>query len=358
MVANRAPPAAAPAAPQPKTWSVHSDDPMPIEIVPEGTRKYIEDLRAEVERLTRQHRGLVEAIAGVCVEVEKATGVQTPDGRCPSGAHLPGECECEGIPRLAAGVALLMRSRDAARAEAEALRTWQREVAEGIGYLNRAEGQDGYEVAAPSVIVAAWREAEKRTEVAECVSQCVATDRDDATADADRMADALSAAESRAAAAEGALRDADAALERARDALNHDRTGLAAALEKIGGSRGEVAGRYWLLPLADGGGWASYSYKEQTEETLRKEIGWAFRDIGKIAMEGLRASGNLAHVEINAITEALGRLRVALAASPAAPEAPWPTVRGVCDLDKRGHEGGHYHFDECVNWRATPEGEP
>lgn len=44
-------------------------------------------------------------------------------------------------------------------AELVDLRAWQVAVAEGMGYLNRPEGQDGYEVAAPEVILAAWREA-------------------------------------------------------------------------------------------------------------------------------------------------------------------------------------------------------
>ncbi len=54
----------------------------------------------------------------------------------------------------------------------EAAERWQVEVAEGIGYLNRAEGQSGYEVAEPSVIVEAFKAAEQaadasRAEVAE-----------------------------------------------------------------------------------------------------------------------------------------------------------------------------------------------
>jgi hypothetical protein len=57
------------------------------------------------------------------------------------------------IERLTADLA----SERTARAEAE---RWQVEVAEGLGFLNRAEGQGGYEVAAPRVIVEAFRAAE------------------------------------------------------------------------------------------------------------------------------------------------------------------------------------------------------
>lgn len=35
--------------------------------------------------------------------------------------------------------------------------TWQEQVADGMGYLNRPEGQDGYEVASAETILSAWR---------------------------------------------------------------------------------------------------------------------------------------------------------------------------------------------------------
>jgi hypothetical protein len=47
----------------------------------------------------------------------------------------------------------------AACAEADELRAWQEAVADGLGFLNRAEGQRGYEVAEPSVIIRAFRDA-------------------------------------------------------------------------------------------------------------------------------------------------------------------------------------------------------
>lgn len=46
---------------------------------------------------------------------------------------------------------------DAARAEVEELRAWQRDIADGTGYINYAEGQGGYEVAPAETILRAWR---------------------------------------------------------------------------------------------------------------------------------------------------------------------------------------------------------
>ena len=46
-------------------------------------------------------------------------------------------------------------------AERDELRAWQLAVADGIGFCNRAEGQGGYEVAKPSVIVAYVRGTER-----------------------------------------------------------------------------------------------------------------------------------------------------------------------------------------------------
>lgn len=45
-------------------------------------------------------------------------------------------------------------------ARAETAEQWRVEVAEALGYLNRAEGQSGYEVASPRIVIAAFRRAE------------------------------------------------------------------------------------------------------------------------------------------------------------------------------------------------------
>jgi hypothetical protein len=47
---------------------------------------------------------------------------------------------------------------------AKRLTDWQIAVAEGLGYLNRAEGQGGYEVADPETVIGAWREQEREVE--------------------------------------------------------------------------------------------------------------------------------------------------------------------------------------------------
>lgn len=46
-------------------------------------------------------------------------------------------------------------------AEVERLRAWQVAVADGMGYLNHAEGQGGYEVADPDTILGAWKDQER-----------------------------------------------------------------------------------------------------------------------------------------------------------------------------------------------------
>lgn len=75
--------------------------------------------------------------------------------------------------------------------------------------------------------------------------------------------------------------------ERLRDALNRDRTGLAAALAEV---RNVAEGYRWI---ADGE-WGSYSWEEHTTETLRRETGWALGSIRDIARKALEASGTLA----------------------------------------------------------------
>jgi hypothetical protein len=48
--------------------------------------------------------------------------------------------------------------------EVERLTAWQVAVADGLGYLNHAEGQGGYEVAEPETVIGAWREQEREVE--------------------------------------------------------------------------------------------------------------------------------------------------------------------------------------------------
>jgi hypothetical protein len=75
-----------------------------------------------------------------------------------------------------------------------------------------------------------------------------------------------------------------AEVERLRELINRDRTGLAAGLNAV---LKVVEGYRWLAA----GEWASYSHEEHTQETLRREIGWAFDALAEIASRHLRQSG-------------------------------------------------------------------
>lgn len=57
--------------------------------------------------------------------------------------------------QMDAAFELLARA-EKAEAEVETLRAWQLRVADATGYVNRAEGQGGYEVADADTIVAAY----------------------------------------------------------------------------------------------------------------------------------------------------------------------------------------------------------
>jgi hypothetical protein len=74
---------------------------------------------------------------------------------------------------------------------------------------------------------------------------------------------------------------------RLRDALNRDKTGLAAALVEV---RSVAQGYRWIPD----GEWGSHSWEEHTTETLRRETGWALGSIEDIARKALEASGTLA----------------------------------------------------------------
>jgi hypothetical protein len=153
------------------------------------------------------------------------------------------------------------------------------------------------------------------------VESIVQSVRDDRR-ERDDALDSLAALRSERDALAAALRSAEAALVRAREALNHDRTGLAAAVNRI---QTELRGRYWMRHEKDGGeagSWGSYPYTQHTVDTLRREISWAFGAMATWAEKALNASGNLAGVEILAMEEPLGVVRRALATSGSAPVAP------------------------------------
>jgi hypothetical protein len=80
--------------------------------------------------------------------------------------------------------------------------------------------------------------------------------------------------------------DAEREVERLKDVLHTDRSGLAAALEEVWRTAGGYA---WA---AEGRG--PYEYDD---EEYRAEIGRMVREICALAQRGLEESGNLAHAE-------------------------------------------------------------
>lgn len=88
-----------------------------------------------------------------------------------------------------------------------------------------------------------------------------------------------------------------AALQRAAEALDRDRTGLSTALAAI---RIVVEGRTWLLEGRGPYEWDDDRYKE--------EAGAAMREVVQIATRALEASGTLATAEVRAAVQAIAKL--------------------------------------------------
>lgn len=117
------------------------------------------------------------------------------------------------------------------------------------------------------------------------------TERDAALAEVERLRGNLDAATD-AIGEQAALRDvAEAEVERLKKAINIDRTGLAHALSRV---RNTARGYGWI----PSGEWGCYSYEEQTEETIRREVGYAFDQIESLCMSALKASGDLATLAV------------------------------------------------------------
>jgi chromosome segregation ATPase len=79
-------------------------------------------------------------------------------------------------------ITLTERERDEARA-------WQVQIAEPLGYLVRAFGVGGYDVAEPSVIVKAWRELERERDEARAEMERLRRERDAAISELAHMHD-------------------------------------------------------------------------------------------------------------------------------------------------------------------------
>lgn len=99
------------------------------------------------------------------------------------------------------------------------------------------------------------------------------------------------ASDERRQAALDALARLEQALTRAqeevRSVINRDRTGLAATLNHI---QAIVRGWQWIAE----GTWGSYTYEEQTTQTLQKEVGELIESVLRAASRGLRQSGDRA----------------------------------------------------------------
>lgn len=79
----------------------------------------------------------------------------------------------------------------------------------------------------------------------------------------------------------------DSAQQEVRSVINRDRTGLAATLNHI---QAIVRGWQWIAE----GTWGSYTYEEQTTQTLQKEVGELIESVLRAASRGLRQSGDRA----------------------------------------------------------------
>ena len=77
-------------------------------------------------------------------------------------------------------------------------------------------------------------------------------------------------------------------IERLKQLINRDKTGLANALNAV---RQVLRGYSWI----PAGEWGSYEWHERTEKAFRDEIGRCFDEAEKIAVDALRASGDLAN---------------------------------------------------------------
>lgn len=95
-----------------------------------------------------------------------------PDGRQRGPWSLSDETRCPVCDCAGAEGAL--------RARVAELEAWQVEVAEGVGYINRAEGQSGYEVAPAATIVRAWKGMDSGAEVEDLRAQLAAAQADGA----------------------------------------------------------------------------------------------------------------------------------------------------------------------------------
>jgi hypothetical protein len=123
-------------------------DPGPNESVPEllaASPAPPAPERAEIERLAKELRESAYDLGAIRYDPRSRGRDTGPDKKRMDKAE-------------AAVLAAFDRALAAMREERDEAERWRVAVADGLGYLNRPEGQGGYEVAEPSVIIKAFRD--------------------------------------------------------------------------------------------------------------------------------------------------------------------------------------------------------
>lgn len=105
------------------------------------------DIRERAERVEKERDEALDKVKELLARL---------DGKMAENKNLQAEVE-----RLRAEHAADLSRLDGWRLRAGVAEKWQRAVAEGTGYINQPEGQDGYEVADAETIVAAWKRARR-----------------------------------------------------------------------------------------------------------------------------------------------------------------------------------------------------
>ena len=106
----------------------------------------------EIERLKARVAELEEKWSHATATAERVTALTERATACIGG--FPVETVSEAVERV-------VKERDALRARVAELEAWQLTVAEATGYVNRPEGQAGYEVADADTVAGAierWRQ--------------------------------------------------------------------------------------------------------------------------------------------------------------------------------------------------------
>lgn len=115
--------------------------------------------QAEVARLDRERNALQGAYSSMLRQRDEAAAERDAALKRAEGWE-------EEARTYAQNATFQREQRESAESRAADLDRWQREVAEGLGFLNQPEGQSGYEVADPATIIEAWRTLQREAEEA------------------------------------------------------------------------------------------------------------------------------------------------------------------------------------------------